>query len=174
MRILILLCLVIATSGTLAIEPVDEQQVMFYYQIPLGGVTSVDREHQFGLRLDQTTHDPRETVHINMLDKRQAAADFRFGYNGIQSLKIHGVDYAGYLVARANAGEEGEKVMEEQPAEEAVTEANPEVAAEETGSEPEAEPVEEKGTIQQTMDELPAGVIFGVILGIGILAGVGG
>ena len=151
---------------------------MLYYHIPLGGAKAEDSKHQFGLRLDQTTHDPRNTVHINMLEKRQAAADFRFGYSGMQSLKIHGVDYSGYLVARADAGDEDVKVMEEQAAEEAIedaiTEEGQEAVAEEAGVDQEEKTEDEKGTVQKTLDELPAGVIFGVILGLGILIGVGG
>ena len=173
MRNIFFLCFVILSTNVLALEPVDEQQIMLYYHIPLGAENAKQKEHQFGLRLDQTSHDPRETVHINMLERRQAAADFRFGYDGLQSLKIHGVEYAAYLVARAEASEEDVKVIEEQPAEEAVSEASPEVAAEETGTEQEAE-TEEEGAIQKKLNELPAGVILGVILGIGILAGIGG
>ncbi len=150
-----------------AIEPVNDQQVMLYYHIPLGA-DKQHSKHQFGLRFDNTNHDPREVVQISALDSRPAAMDFRMGYDGVQSIKIHGVDYAAYLIARAAEGEDSpvEPVTETRPAEEVTT---AETAPEETTEAP-----EEKGPIQKKLDELPFGVVIGVILGIGIIAGVGG
>ena len=167
----------LVSINVLAVEPVDEQQIMFYYHIPLGA-DKQHSKHQFGLRFDQTSHDPRDVVSINDLESKPAAMDFRMGYDGVQSINIRGVDYAKYLIAKAAEGEgpameavdetavngsatEGETVAEDVPAEADTTQT--------------AEaPKEEKGVIQQKLDDLPFGVVIGVILGVGIIAGVGG
>src|SRR3989304_7171389 len=107
MRILISVSFLAAvfSMNVFAVEPVAEQQYMLYYQIPLGAGKAQDNKHQFGLRFDQITHAPGEDVHISALENKTAAMDFRMGYDGIQSLKIRGVDYGPYLIARAAAGE---------------------------------------------------------------------
>lgn len=169
------------TTNILAVEPVDEQQVMLYYRIPLGGSRPADKRHGFGLRLDRTTHAPGEVVQFHELMNRQAMLDFRMGHEGLQYLKIQGVNYAeNPLIARAAeeegavAGETGEP--EDEPAVE------PERAATEGGvtgegaeeAATEEEPAEDKTIVQKTLDELPAGIIIGVGILIGILAGAGG
>ena len=146
---------------------------MLYYQIPLGASKHEDSKHQFGLRFDQVTHDPGQDVNISTLDGKTAVMDFRMGYDGIKSLKIHGVDYASYLIARAAEGEkppvEATPPTTASPSAEAAPAAEGATTTETAGS-----AKEEKGPIQKKIDELPFGVIIGVILGIGIIAGVGG
>jgi hypothetical protein len=174
MRALLTILFFISLSMNVsAIEPINDQQVMLYYHIPLGG-DKQHSKHQFGLRFDNTSHDPRDVVQISTLETRPAAFDFRMGYDGVDSIKIHGVDYTAQLIARATEGEDAlpvEPVTEAPPGEEAVT-AEP-APADTTPSEV-AEVPAEKGPIQQKLDELPFGVVIGVILGIGIIAGVGG
>jgi hypothetical protein len=157
-----------------AVEPIDEQQIMLYYQIPLGTDKPQDSKHQFGLRFDQVTHVPGQDIPISTLENSPAVMDFRMGYDGIKSLKIHGVDYASYLIARAAEGEAAP--AKAGPAAGAATKDAPAEAtpAEGVTTETAAAPQEEKGPIQKTLDELPFGVVIGVILGIGIIAGVGG
>jgi len=175
MRILISVSFLLAvfSMNVFAIEPIDEQQIMLYYQVPLGAGKAQDSKHQFGLRFDQVTHAPGEDVHISALGNKPAAMDFRMGYDGIQSLKIHGVDYADYLVARAAEGEQAPAKTE--PAA-ATPETQPAEAAPAEGATTETAeaPKEEKGPVQQKLDDLPFGVIIGVIIGVGIIAGVGG
>ena len=168
MRILLTVLFFVSFSMNVsAIEPVNDQQVMLYYHIPLGA-DKQHSKHQFGLRFDNINHDPRDVVQISALESRPAVMDFRMGFDGVQSIRIHGVDYAAYLIARAAEGEDSpvEPVTEPQTAEEVTT---AETAPAET-----AEAPEEKGPIQKKLDELPFGVVIGVILGIGIIAGVGG
>ena len=54
---LILLCI---CTNILAVEPVIDQQVTLYYQIPFGGNSHQANKHKFGLRFDQTSHIPGE------------------------------------------------------------------------------------------------------------------
>jgi hypothetical protein len=178
--------LAIFSMNVAAVEPIDEQQVMLYYSIPLGAGKQLDNKHQFGLRFDRVTHEPGRDVHINTLEGKTAALDFRMGYDGVQSIKIRGVDYADYLIARAAEGEQAPVKVEPEagapaettpaatetpPAEGAAAESAP---ADSAGAETAEAPKEEKGVIQQKLDELPFGVIIGVIIGVGIIAGVGG
>lgn len=185
MRILIaLICLVGFSTGVLAVEPVDEQQVMLYYVIPLDADRHDNNKHQFGLRLDQTTHNPGDVIQISALEKKQAALDFRMGYDGVPTLKLHGVDYAAWLIARAaeddntpaGAAPESPESKTEQPATTTEGGQAAETAAGGEGEQPaeSGEPKEKKTALQEKIDELPFGVIFGVLLGIGVLAGVGG
>jgi len=160
----------IFSTGVFAVEPVNEQQVMLYYHIPLGADRQDNNKHQFGLRFDQTTHEPGDVIQISALENRPAAMDFRMGYDGVQSLKIHGVDYAAYLIARAAEGDEVPvDAADEQEIPTESTDGEGEATAE---TEEPGEP--EKSAIQTKMDNLPAGVIIGVLLGIGILSGIGG
>jgi hypothetical protein len=160
-----------------AIEPINDQQVMLYYHIPLGG-DKQHSKHQFGLRFDNTSHDPRDVVQISDLETRPAAFDFRMGYDGVESIKVHGTDYASYLIAKAAEGEDSpvdaevEATTSEETAEEAT--AIEETTATESSPRETAEAPAEKGPVQKKLDDLPFGVVIGVILGIGIIAGVGG
>lgn len=178
MRTLItLICLLPVTFAVMAVEPVDDQQLMLYYHVPLGAGNQQSAKHQFGLRMDRTTHDPRDTVQIDVLEKQQATIDFRMNYDGVQSIRIHGVNYASYLVARAAASDESEEAITSTESDTATgedtTEGDPTAATEETAAE-EKPAEDEKTIVQQTLDDLPFGVVIGVLLGIGILAGVGG
>ncbi|MGH8120284.1 MAG: hypothetical protein ACRESK_06685 [Gammaproteobacteria bacterium] len=154
-----------------AVEPVDEQQMMLYYEIPLGAGKPQDGKHQFGLRFDQVSQAPGQDVHNSTLQGKTAAMDFRMGYDGIKTLKIHGVDYASYLIARAAA--EDKAPAEAAPA--ATEAASPEAPPAEGETTETAEaPQEQKGPVQEKLDALPFGVVIGVIIGIGFIAGVGG
>ena len=185
MRILIaLICLVGFSTGVFAVEPVNEQQVMLYYIIPLDADRHDNNKHQFGLRMDQTTHDPGDAIQISSLEKRPAALDFRLGYDGVQSLKLHGVDYAAQLIARATEDEqtpaevtaESQETAAEMPAtgEGEQTAETPAAGAEGEAATETDEPKEKKTVVQEKIDSLPFGVIIGVLLGVGILAGLGG
>lgn len=183
MRILFaLICLVGFSTEVSAVEPVDEQQVMLYYIIPLDADRHDDNKHQFGLRLDQTTHNPGDVIQISTLEKRPAALDFRMGYDGVQSLKLHGIDYAARLIARAAEEEQAPaEVTTETPesaAEQPATTEEGEQSAETTAAGEEGagteEPKEKKTVVQEKIDALPFGVVIGVLLGVGILAGFGG
>jgi hypothetical protein len=172
MRISIaLICLVVFSTVVYAVEPVDEQQVMLYYIIPLDADKHDNNNHQFGLRFDQTTHNPGDVTQISTLESRPAALDFRMGYKGVQSLKIHGVDYASQLIARAAEGEEAPADVTTEPETTAET---PAAGGEGEQAAETEEPKEKKTEVQEKIDALPFGVIIGVLLGVGFLVGVGG
>jgi hypothetical protein len=170
--------------------------MMFYYQIPFGADKQQDKKHKFGLRFDQTMHAPREVTDFSSVMKKPAMLDFQFRHKEALAFKVHGIDYTERLyVQSADAENVKAPAIDEadleagtagiDTAEEAEAEAAEEVVdtAEEgevaTGSEAEVtekaeEKKAEKTVVQKKLDELPFGVIIGVLLGIGIIAGVGG
>jgi len=189
----ILVCL---CSSVQAVEPIRDHQMMFYYQIPIGADKQQDKKHKFGLRFDQTMHNPREVTDFSSVMKKPAMLDLQFRYKEALAFKVHGIDYTERLyVQSADAENVKAPAIDEadleagtagiDTAEEAEAEAAEEVVdtAEEgevaTGSEAEVtekaeEKKAEKTVVQKKLDELPFGVIIGVLLGIGIIAGVGG
>lgn len=97
----------ITTSSVFAVEPIEEQQALLYYQIPFGGVKKADNTHKFGFRVDRVSID-RSTgqysnpTGFNGLMKKPAALDFQMGHQGITAFKLHGYDYLPQLVSRAD------------------------------------------------------------------------
>jgi len=184
----ILICL---CSSVQAVEPIRDHQMMFYYQIPIGADKQQDKKHKFGLRFDQTMHDPRAVVDFSSVMKKPAMLDLQFRHKEALAFKVQGIDYTERLyVQRADAAENVKAPAIDEAdieagtagidtAEEAEAEAAEVVV--ETAEEGEAEVSDkaeekkaEKTIVQKKLDELPFGVIIGVLLGIGILAGVGG
>lgn len=181
--ILISLC-----SSVQAVEPVTDHQVMLYYYIPFGADNNVDKQHKYGLRFDRTMHDPREAVDISSVVNRPAMFDLQFQHNNRpMAFKVNGIDVTQRLyVQRADAAEgedtgagaamEGEPAMEEAGANEEDVAAEGEATTETGAAEVKQEEAEKpkKSIVQQTMDDLPFGVIMGVGIGIAIFAGAGG
>lgn len=174
MRIVPLLICLFASMNVFAVEPVDEQQIMFYYQIPLGA-DKQHSKHQFGLRFDQTSHDPRQDVRINSLISKPASMDFRMGYDGVQSINIHGVDYAKYLIAKVAEGEDAPVEAADKAAtdESMGDEGDAAAKGKETAKTSETTREEEPGPLSKKINDLPVGVGIGVIVGLLILAGAG-
>ena len=175
MRILPLLTFLFISANVFAVEPVDEQQVMFYYQIPIGA-DKQHSKHEFGLRFDQTSHDPREDVRINALQSKPAAMDFRMGYDGVKAIDIHGVDYAKYFIARAAEGEDTPPAGGDEPAADTSTGNGEDTSAETTSESAQTASDQDKkepGQISSMISNAPVGVGIGVIIGLVILAGGG-
>jgi len=103
------------TSNGWATEPIDDQQAIFYYQIPFGGVKKADNSHKFGFRIDRVAVDRLTgqysgSLTFNDLMKRPASLDLQMGHHGIAAFKMHGYDYLPHLISRADdeGGENGE------------------------------------------------------------------
>lgn len=149
-----------------AVEPVDDQQILMYYEIPLGGISKNSKKHQFGLRLDRTQNLPGEVTQLGQLVKKPALMNLQKRKNESITFKIHGVDFTNRLKAhQADENESSEAVAENGGTDE-QTETD---ATVETPS-----PEDDKTVVQKTLDELPKGVIIGVAIGIVLLAGIGG
>ncbi len=167
-------------SNVMAVEPVMEQQIMVYYQIPFGGSDQHANKHKFGLRLDRTSHGPYETVQLGNLMKKPAMFDFQMRHAEDYTFKIHGVDYTKKLLAQRADAEEGDEVSAETATDieadmEAEAEAGAEtaVADEEVSDEAPEETEKEKTDIQKAIGGAPVGVFIGVILLGVLLVGAG-
>jgi len=143
------------TSNSWAVEPIDDQQVIFYYQIPFGGIKKADNSHKFGFRIDRVSVDRltgqySDSLTFNDLMKRPASLDLQMGHQGIAAFKMHGYDYLPQLISQAD--DEGSE--------------NGEVNSQENGEASETEKGEEKKYLK--LPELDQ-TNFGVLLGVGIL-----
>lgn len=158
LRLVSLFVMVMITSNSWAVEPIDDQQAMFYYQIPFGGIKKADNLHKFGFRIDRVTVDRltgqySDSLTFNDLMKRPASLDIQMGHQGIAAFKMHGYDYLPQLISRAD--DEGGQGGGE----------NGEADGQGTGEASEAEKNEDEKYIK--LPELNQ-TSFGVLLGIGI------
>jgi len=162
----------ILASSVFAVEPVEEQQALLYYQIPFGGVKKVDNKHKFGFRvdrvsIDRTTGQYSDLTSLNELMNKPASLDFQMGHQGITAFKLHGYDYLPHLVSRAD--EDGGEVIE--------TEAeNGEADGQENGEASETEEGDKKELLKfsEVLDQTTVGLIIGGTILLLVLTGAGG
>jgi len=159
-----LFVMLIFTVSVFAVEPIEEQQALLYYQIPFGGVKKVDNTHKFGFRVDRVSIDRSTGVYSNSsgfngLMKKPASLDFQMGHQGITAFKLHGYDYLPHLVSKAD--EEGGDVIE--------TEGE---NGQENGEASETEEDDKKELLKfsEVLDQTTVGLMIGVGILIGILA----
>ena len=105
--------------------------------------------------------------------KKPAMFDLQMGHKLALAFKVNGVDYTEKFYIQHAGEEEGSDADTA-----AVTQENGDggeevVVAEEVDEAPE-EKKEEKTVVQKKIDEMPFGVILGVIILAGILGGLGG
>lgn len=173
MRLLTLfLSLLLVSLSAQAVEPINDQQVMLYYTIPLGTVSNKESQHQFGLRLDRVSHSPYDTVQITTLQKRPAAFNLTMSYHGLESLDINGQDYAAYLVAKAAEGEADTPAATES-ADKGSADAGASGEDKTAATDKEKEKPQEPSKFDTTVKDLPIGVFAGVIIAVGLLVGAG-
>ena len=161
----------ILTASVFAVEPIEEQQALLYYQIPFGGVKKVDNNHKFGFRVDRVSIDSSTGLYsnptgFNGLMKKPASLDFQMGHQGITAFKLHGYDYLPHLVSRAD--EDGGEVIE--------TEAeNGEADGQENGEASETEEGDKKELLKfsEVLDQTTVGLIIGGTILLLILTGTG-
>ncbi len=107
----LLLSLVFVSMNVNAVEPVLDQQGMFYFNMSFDAGTSTKTESDFGFRLDRTLSQPGETMGMNQLADKPAVFNLKLNNNGLKAFELNGIDYSTeYYVSRA----EGEDV-EAQP-----------------------------------------------------------
>jgi len=159
-----LFVMLIITVSVFAVEPIEEQQALLYYQIPFGGVKKVDNTHKFGFRVDRVSIDRSTGFYSNSsgfngLMKKPASMDFQMGHQGITAFKLHGYDYLPQLVSKAD--EEGGDVVK--------TEGE---NGQENGEAGEIEEGEKKELLKfsDVLDQTTVGLMIGAGILIGILA----
>lgn len=159
LRLVSLFVMVMITSNGWAVEPIDDQQAMFYYQIPFGGIKKADNLHKFGFRIDRVTVDRltgqySDSLTFNDLMKRPASLDIQMGHQGIAAFKMHGYDYLPQLISQVDdqGGQDGGEYGE--------------ADGQENGEASKAEKNEDDKYVK--LPELNQ-TSFGLLLGVGIL-----
>jgi len=159
-----LFVMLIITVSVFAVEPIEEQQALLYYQIPFGGVKKVDNTHKFGFRVDRVSIDRSTGFYSNSsgfngLMKKPASMDFQMGHQGITTFKLHGYDYLPHLVSKAD--EEGGEVIE--------TEGE---NGQEIGETSETEESDKKELLKfsEVLDQTTVGLMIGAAIIIGMIA----
>jgi len=167
----------ILASSVFAVEPVEEQQALLYYQIPFGGVKKVDNKHKFGFRVDRVSIDRTTGLYSNQtgfngLMKKPASLDFQMGHQGITAFKLHGYDYLPHLVSRAD--EDGGEVIETE-GENGELDGQENVEAK-NGEASETEEGEKKELLKYSdvLDQTTVGLIIGGTILLLVLTGTGG
>ena len=167
----------ILTASVFAVEPIEEQQALLYYQIPFGGVKKVDNKHKFGFRVDRVSIDSSTGLYsnpsgFNGLMKEPASLDFQMGHQGITAFKLHGYDYLPQLVSKAD--EDGGEVVETE-AENGAVDGQENVEAK-SGEASETEEGEKKELLKYSdvLDQTTVGLIIGGTILVLMLTGAGG
>jgi LPS O-antigen subunit length determinant protein (WzzB/FepE family) len=102
------LLLIFISINSYAVEPVLDQQGMFYFSMTFDAGQSTKTEHDFGFRLDRTLVQPGETMTMQQLADKPAVFNLKMNNNGLKAFELNGVDYSTeYYVSRAE-GEEAE------------------------------------------------------------------
>lgn len=162
----------ILTASVFAVEPVEEQQALLYYQIPFGGEKKVDNKHKFGFRVDRVSIDRTTGIYsnpggFNGLMKKPASLDFQMGHQGITAFKLHGYDYLPHLVSRAD--EDGGEVMETE-----AENGDADDQKDDKASETEAGDKKELLKYSDVLDQTTVGLIIGGTILLLMLTGAGG
>jgi hypothetical protein len=153
----------ILISNVWAVEPIEEQQALLYYQVPFGGVKKIDNTHKFGFRVDRVSIDRitgqyTESVSFNDLMKKPAALDFQMGHKGITAFKMHGYDYLPELISQAD-----EKGGDENGG-----------ASEPEAGDPEEGDKEEYTKFSDVMNQTTFGILIGGVIAVLAITGSGG
>jgi len=162
----------VLAASVFAVEPIEEQQALLYYQIPFGGEKKVDNKHKFGFRVDRVSIDRTTGMYsnpggFNGLMKKPASLDFQMGHQGITAFKLHGYDYLPHLVSRAD--EDGGEVMETE-----AENGDADGQKDDKASETEAGDKKELLKYSDVLDQTTVGLIIGGTILLLMLTGAGG
>lgn len=166
----------VLAASVFAVEPIEEQQALLYYQIPFGGEKKVDNKHKFGFRVDRVSIDRTTGMYsnpggFNGLMKKPASLDFQMGHQGITAFKLHGYDYLPHLVSRVD--EDGGEVMETE-AENGDADDQKDGQIDGKASETEADDKKELLKYSDVLDQTTVGLIIGGTILLLMLTGAGG
>jgi hypothetical protein len=100
--------LILLSMSSHAVEPVLDQQGMFYFSMSFDAGQSTKTEHDFGFRLDRTLMQPGETMTMNQLAERPAVFNLKMNNSGLKAFELNGVDYSQEVYISRADGEEAE------------------------------------------------------------------
>lgn len=119
------LVLIFVSINSSAVEPVMDQQGMFYFNMTFDIGSSKKMDHDFGFRLDRALVQPGETMSMTQLAANPAVLNLKLNKNGLKAFKVNGVDYSydvndTYVYRGAEGGDNGgetavQPVLEEEP-----------------------------------------------------------
>lgn len=129
-----------------AVEPVLDQQGMFYFNLTFDAGQKTKSEHNFGFRLDRGMVEPGENMTVNQLLNKPAVFNLKMNNNGLQAFELNGIDYAyqdnTYYGAEGSAKTGGAK----------------------TNDGTEAQPIPEATEQPKKKIDIPLGVIIGALI----------
>jgi hypothetical protein len=103
---LLFLTFILVSINSYAVEPVLDQQGMFYFNMTFDAGHSTKTEHDFGFRLDRTLMQPGDSLSMNQLAAQPAVFNLKLNNNGLKAFELNGVDYSTeYYVSRAEGDE---------------------------------------------------------------------
>jgi LPS O-antigen subunit length determinant protein (WzzB/FepE family) len=103
---LLFLTFILVSINSYAVEPVLDQQGMFYFNMTFDVGHSTKTDHDFGFRLDRTLMQPGDSMSMNQLSAQPAVFNLKMNNNGLKVFELNGVDYSTeYYVSRAEGDE---------------------------------------------------------------------
>ena len=114
----ILLCLL--STNVFAVEPVLQQQGLFYFNMSFDTDQHIKTEHNFGFRVDRALLAPGENISMSQLVNNPAVFNLKLNNHGLQAFEFNGVDYSYidnvYHAAEADTGAETQpEVVQQEP-----------------------------------------------------------
>ena len=112
--------LILVSVNSHAVEPVLDQQGMFYFNMTFDAGHSTKTEHDFGFRLDRSLVKPGENMTMSQLTNKPSVINLKLNRNGLKAFELNGIDYSyiDYVSRGAEGGEvesQPEPVVTEQP-----------------------------------------------------------
>lgn len=151
------LSLILVSINSHAVEPVLDQQGMFYFNVIFDAGQTTKTEHDFGFRFDRTLAEPGENITMNQLAAKPAVFNLKLNNNGLKAFKLNGIDYSyqDYVYHGAEGGDAKTGAAK---------------TAAKTGDEAEAQPIPEATEQPKRKLDVPLGVIIGGLIGITAIA----
>jgi hypothetical protein len=159
-------CLLLGPAYVQAQETIIDAHAMFYFRVAFDGGSASEREPTFGFRMDQVAYQSHRPLQYRSLLQRPAMLGLSMNRHGLQSFQLSGTDYLQrYRVHHAGEDDTGAGAEEQATTGEAGEEEPPQAP----------KMMRDVGdTVTYLVEEAPGGFIIGAVIGVVLLAGVGG
>ncbi len=146
------LSLILVSVNSYAVEPILDQQGMFYFNLSFDAGQTTKTEHDFGFRFDRALVQPGENMTMSQLTAKPAVFNLKLNKNGLKAFELNGIDYSyeDYVYRGAEGGDAKTGAAK---------------TAAKTADEAEAQPVPETTAEPKKKINVPLGVIIGVLIG---------